>query len=136
VGSKQANAVDVHVGLRIRAARLAAGLSQERLGNELGVSFQQVQKYEKGSNRVGASRLSDAARILSVSVSFFFEHDEAGDTSRNANDGLMAMTEALSTPEGVRIARALARITDPDLRRRVADLLEAMVDRGSQSAVA
>src|SRR5882757_43842 len=103
VGSKQANAVDVHVGLRIRAARLAAGLSQERLGNELGVTFQQVQKYEKGSNRVGASRLSDAARILSVPVSFFFENDAGGDKPRNTNNGLLAMTEALSTPEGIRI---------------------------------
>jgi len=136
VGSKQANAVDVHVGLRIRAARLAAGLSQERFGNELGVTFQQVQKYEKGSNRVGASRLSDAAKILSVPVSFFFENDEGNDKPRKANDGLLAITEALSTPEGIRIARALARISDPNLRRRLADLLEAMVDRKGQSAVA
>jgi transcriptional regulator with XRE-family HTH domain len=136
VGSKQANAVDIHVGLRIRAARLAAGLSQERLGNELGVTFQQVQKYEKGSNRVGASRLSDAAKILAVPVSFFFENDEGSDKSRKANDGLLAVTQALSTPEGIRIARALARISDPNLRRRLADLLEAMVDRKGQSAVA
>ena len=136
MGSKQANAVDVHVGLRIRAARQAAGLSQERFGNELGVTFQQVQKYEKGSNRVGASRLSDAARILSVPVSFFFENEEGSGKTRKTNDGLLAVTEALSTPEGIRIARALARISDPNLRRRVADLLEAMVDRKSQSAVA
>ncbi|MEA2916067.1 MAG: hypothetical protein QOJ15_8148 [Bradyrhizobium sp.] len=136
MGSKQANAVDIHVGLRIRAARLAAGLSQERLGNELGVTFQQVQKYEKGSNRVGASRLSDAAKILAVPVSFFFENDEGSDKSRKANDGLLAVTQALSTPEGIRIARALARISDPNLRRRLADLLEAMVDRKGQSAVA
>jgi transcriptional regulator with XRE-family HTH domain len=136
VGSKQAKAVDVHVGLRIRAARLAAGLSQERFGHALGVTFQQVQKYEKGSNRVGASRLSDAARILSVPVSFFFENDEESDKSPRTNDGLRAITEALSTPEGIRIARALARISNPTLRRRVADLLEAMVDQKSQSAVA
>src|SRR5947199_6026568 len=88
VGSKQANAIDAHVGLRIRAARLAAGLSQERLGHELGVTFQQVQKYEKGRNRVGASRLSDAAKILSVPVSFFFEADAAAAKSAAANDGL------------------------------------------------
>jgi transcriptional regulator with XRE-family HTH domain len=136
VGSKQANAIDVHVGLRIRAARLAAGLSQERLGHELGVTFQQVQKYEKGRNRVGASRLSDTAKILSVPVSFIFENDAGSDTLEKANDGLLAVTEALSTPEGIRIARALARIADPNVRRKVADLLEAMVDRKSQSAVA
>jgi transcriptional regulator with XRE-family HTH domain len=136
VGSKQANAIDVHVGLRIRAARLAAGLSQERLGNELGVTFQQVQKYEKGSNRVGASRLSDTAKVLAVPVSFFFENDAGNDESLKANDGLLAITEALSTPEGIRIARALGRISDPNVRRRLADLLEAMVDQNSQSAVA
>jgi transcriptional regulator with XRE-family HTH domain len=136
VGSKQANAIDVHVGLRIRAARLAAGLSQERLGNELGVTFQQVQKYEKGSNRVGASRLSDAAKVLSVPVSFFFENDAGSDKTPKVNDGLLAITEALSTPEGIRIARALAQISNPNLRRRLADLLEAMVDQKGQSAVA
>ena len=136
MGSKQANAVDVHVGRRIRAARLAAGLSQERLGNELGVTFQQVQKYEKGSNRVGASRLSDAAKVLAVPVSFFFENDDGSGKPRTTNDGLLAVTEALSTPEGIRIARALARISDPNMRRRLADLLEAMVDRKDQSAVA
>jgi transcriptional regulator with XRE-family HTH domain len=136
VGSKQANAIDVHVGLRIRSARLAAGLSQERLGHEIGVTFQQVQKYEKGSNRVGASRLSDAAKVLSVPVSFFFENDAGCEKSPRTNDGLLAITEALSTPEGIRIARALARISDPNVRRRLADLLEAMVERTSQSAVA
>ena len=136
MGSKQANAIDIHVGLRIRAARLAAGLSQERLGNELGVTFQQVQKYEKGSNRVGASRLSNAAKVLSVPVSFFFENEAGGEKSPQANDGLLAITEALSTPEGIRIARALAQISDPNVRRRLADLLEAMVDQKNQSAVA
>src|SRR3982750_2927483 len=98
VASKQANAIDVHVGLRIRVARLAAGMSQERLGHELGVTFQQVQKYEKGSNRVGASRLSHAAKILSVPVSFFFEDDAANGKSPIANPSLLAITEALSTP--------------------------------------
>jgi len=69
-------------------------------------------------------------------VSFFFENDAGGDKPQNANNGLLALTEALSTPEGIRIARALAHISDPDVRRRLADLLEAMVDRKSQSAVA
>src|SRR5207247_9910393 len=127
---------DVLVGSRVRVRRLELGLSQTALANELGVTFQQVQKYEKGRNRVGASRLSDAAKILSVPVSFFFEDDAAGEKSPTANVGLPAITEALSTPEGIRIARALARISDPNVRRRLADLLEAMVDRTSQSAVA
>ncbi len=130
------NPVDAHVGLRIRTARMAAGLSQERLGNALGVTFQQVQKYEKGVNRVGAGRLNDIARVLSVPVPYFFDKLAGGDEAGRHNDGLAAITEALSTREGVRIARALARISEPALRRRLADLIEAMVEEESRDAVA
>ena len=135
--TKKANLVDIHVGLRIRAARLAAGLSQERLGNALGVTFQQVQKYEKGANRVGAGRLSDIARVLSVPVAYFFESDA---TEEHGGGGLGVgyndITVVLSTTEGMRIARALARIPDPEMRRRIADLLEAMIERETRRSVA
>jgi transcriptional regulator with XRE-family HTH domain len=138
--TKKANLVDVHVGLRIRAARLAAGLSQERLGTALGVTFQQVQKYEKGTNRVGAGRLSDIARVLSVPVSFFFESEGIDGRSANApeglNEGFNDVTMVLSTAEGMRIARALARIPDQEMRRRLADLLEAMIERETRRSVA
>ena len=134
--TKKANLVDVHVGLRIRAARLAAGLSQERLGTALGITFQQVQKYEKGANRVGAGRLSDIARVLAVPVSYFFE-SEAGEAQPGTlNEGFNDVTVVLSTSEGMRIARALARIGDSELRRRIADLLEAMIERETRRSVA
>ena len=129
------NIIDAHVGLRIRMARLAAGMSQETLADGLRLTFQQVQKYEKGLNRVGAGRLTDIARIVGVPVSYFFE-DTGGDKPREINDGLSAVTEALSTKEGIRVARALSQIMDPDLRRRIADLLEAIVERETRSAVA
>ena len=134
--TKKANLVDVHVGLRIRAARLAAGLSQERLGNALGVTFQQVQKYEKGANRVGAGRLSDIARVLSVPVAYFFETDAVDERAGASNGGFNDITVVLSTAEGMRIARALARIPDPETRRRIADLLEAMIERETRRSVA
>ncbi|HMK78087.1 MAG TPA: helix-turn-helix transcriptional regulator [Xanthobacteraceae bacterium] len=134
--TKKANLVDVHVGLRIRAARLAAGLSQERLGTALGVTFQQVQKYEKGANRVGAGRLSDIARVLSVPVAYFFESDAADEHAGGLGEGFNDITVVLSTTEGMRIARALARIPDSELRRRIADLLEAMIERETRRSVA
>jgi transcriptional regulator with XRE-family HTH domain len=136
VASRLKNPVDIHVGLRIRTARMAAGLSQERLGNALGLTFQQVQKYEKGMNRVGAGRLSDVAKILAVPVTFFFENRAGGDKAPMVNESLAAITEALSSPDGLRIARALAQIHEPNLRRRVADLLEAIVESESRNAVA
>lgn len=130
------NSVDVHVGLRIRTARLAKGWSQERLAEHLGITFQQVQKYEKGKNRVGAGRLSDTAGFLSVPISFFFENIPSSKAGAQANEGLAAITEALSTEEGIRIARALARIPDPNMRRRIADLLEVIAERESRANVA
>ena len=119
MAGKPKNIIDAHVGLRIRMARLATGMSQETLADGLRLTFQQVQKYEKGLNRVGAGRLTDIARILGVPVSYFFE-DTGDDKHREPNDALGAITEALSTKEGIRVARALAQIMDPDLRRRIA----------------
>jgi transcriptional regulator with XRE-family HTH domain len=134
--TKKANLVDIHVGLRIRAARLAAGLSQERLGTALGVTFQQIQKYEKGVNRVGAGRLSDIARVLSVPVSYFFQSGAADEPTPILNEGFNDVTMVLSTAEGMRIARALARIPNPETRRRIADLLDAIIERETRRSVA
>lgn len=125
-------AVDVHVGRRVKMARLASGLSQEKLAHALGVSFQQLQKYENGTNRIGPGRLHAIAKMLNLAVSFFFEGLEKprpGD--RNA---LSVAESALTTKEGVRIAVALSRIHSPELRRRVANLLEQMTDGGKQEA--
>ena len=125
-------AVDMHVGRRVKMARLAAGVSQEKLAHALGVSFQQVQKYENGTNRIGPGRLHAIAKMLNLPVPFFFEGVDK--TRQGGRDILGAAESALSTKEGVRIAIALSRIHSPELRRRVANLLEQMIDGGKQEA--
>jgi transcriptional regulator with XRE-family HTH domain len=126
------SAVDVHVGRRVKMARLAAGISQEKLAHALGVSFQQVQKYENGVNRIGPGRLHAIAKMLNMPVPYFFDGLEK--PRQGGRDTLTLVENALSTKEGVRIAVALSRIRSPELRRRVADLLEQMVDDGRQEA--
>jgi transcriptional regulator with XRE-family HTH domain len=123
--TRAVSAVDIHVGRRIRMARLAAGISQQAVAEALGLTFQQVQKYEKGANRIGAGRLYEIATVLNVSVSYFFQ-DAAGGAGDD-EPPIAAITEAMSTPEGIRVGRALARIEDKVLRCRIADFLEAMV---------
>jgi transcriptional regulator with XRE-family HTH domain len=123
--TRAVSAVDIHVGRRIRMARLAAGISQQAVAEALGLTFQQVQKYEKGANRIGAGRLYEIATVLNVSVSYFFQ-DAAGGVGDD-EPPIAAITEAMSTPEGIRVGRALARIEDKVLRCRIADFLEAMV---------
>lgn len=128
------SAVDAHVGRRIRMARFAKRVSQERLAQAAGVRFQQIQKYENGTNRIGTGRLHAIANFLEVPVSYFFEgmvrdaHGGAGDPS------VRAVSEALSTREGVRIAVALSRIRNQATRQRIADLLEAMIVEESTEA--
>lgn len=113
-------------------ARLASGVSQEKLADALGVSFQQVQKYENGTNRIGPGRLHAIAKMLNLPVPYFFEGLEK--TRQGGRDALSAAESALSTKEGVRIALALSRIHSPELRRRVASLLEQMIDDDKQEA--
>ncbi len=117
--------IDVHVGSRIRLRRTLLGMSQERLGESLGLTFQQVQKYERGVNRVGASRLFDLSRVLDVPISFFF--DDMPD-SLAANFGGLPSRRAgtLSRRETLELVRAYYRITDPSIRKRVFDLIKSM----------
>src|SRR6476659_2664637 len=86
-GSRRPNPIDVHVGSRVRFRRMLLGMSQERLGEKLGLTFQQIQKYEKGINRIGASRLFDLAQVLGVSVQFFYEEAPAADASQLLQTG-------------------------------------------------
>ncbi|RPI31359.1 MAG: XRE family transcriptional regulator, partial [Hyphomicrobiaceae bacterium] len=81
-GSRRPNPIDVHVGSRVRFRRMLLGMSQEKLGEKLGLTFQQIQKYEKGINRIGASRLFDLAQVLGVSVQFFYEEAPTGEVPR------------------------------------------------------
>lgn len=118
------NVVDVYVGARLRMRRVTLGMSQSRLGELLGVTFQQVQKYEKGTNRISASRLKLAAEVLQVSVDFFYEGGPAQPSKGGlAEDSAAYVTEFLSTSEGFQLNRAFARIRDPKVRRRIVELV-------------
>lgn len=119
--TKAPDARDVDVGRRIRAQRLVCQMSQTELANNLGVTFQQVQKYEKGVNRVGAGRLARIAEVLNVPVSFFFSGDH---TPSEAADSVNSGLSFLETAGAVRLVRAYAQIEDPQIRRALVDLSE------------
>lgn len=128
---KKPNPIDVHVGSRIRLRRNMLGMSQEKLGENLGITFQQIQKYEKGTNRVGASRLQAIASILSVPVSFFFEDApgrEIGDAKGLAEDATTFVVDFLNSTEGIQLNRAFARISQPKVRRKIIDLVKALAE--------
>ncbi|MEL6203131.1 MAG: helix-turn-helix domain-containing protein [Pseudomonadota bacterium] len=128
---KQPNPIDVHVGTRIRLRRAMVSMSQEKLGEALGITFQQVQKYEKGTNRVGASRLQNIAAILNVPVSFFFEDapgDKAGANNEMAESGSSYVVNFLSSSEGLQLNRAFVKISDPKVRRKIIDLVKSLAD--------
>ena len=131
--------VDAHVGSRIRLRRTLLGMSQERLGEALGLTFQQVQKYERGANRVSASRLFDLARVLDVPISFFYDDmpEQIGRTAAGVGSGRTAggfadaqdpfgQDEAMHRRETLELVRAYYRISDPALRRRLFDLIKTM----------
>lgn len=129
--------IDAHVGARIRMRRTLLGMSQERLGEALGLTFQQVQKYERGTNRVGASRLFDLSRILDVPISYFFddmpEHvggsrvaQSGGFGFAEAQEGFGGADEALGRRETLELVRAYYRISDPSVRKRVFELIKSM----------
>jgi len=127
------NVVDVYVGARLRMRRVTLGMSQSRLGELLGVTFQQVQKYEKGTNRISASRLKLAAEVLQVSVDFFYEGGPAQPSKGGLNEDSTAfVTEFLSTSEGFQLNRAFARIRDPKVRRRIVELVLSLAPAEDQ----
>lgn len=128
---KKPNPIDIHVGSRIRLRRTMLGISQEKLGEGLGITFQQVQKYEKGTNRVGASRLQAVANILNVPVAFFFEDAPSSEVS--AEPASNPVVDFLSTSEGLQLNRAFIGIKDQRVRRRVVDLVRALSGDGVQS---
>ena len=134
LAKKQPSSVDAHVGSRVRLRRMLIGMSQEKLGENLGLTFQQVQKYEKGANRIGASRLYDISSILGVPVSYFFDDLSVEQGARRANGqsssvGVEAgpyMMEFLSSAEGFQLVRAFTKITDPRVRKRMLDLVKSL----------
>ncbi len=130
--SRRPNPIDAHVGARVRLRRMLLGMSQERLGEHLGLTFQQVQKYEKGVNRIGASRLFELAQVMGVPIQFFYEEMSsatlpaamaAGFSERPADSYVV---DFLSTREGLELNKAFVRITDPRVRRSVVDMVRSI----------
>ena len=127
------NPIDIHVGRRVRQRRKTLGVTQERLAEDLGLTFQQVQKYERGANRVSASKLYEIARSLRTSIGYFFEgladpstaHDTPGMAEPSTEQ---FVTEFLMTPEGLELAEMFPKIKKARVRRRVLDLVRSMVE--------
>lgn len=126
------NPADIHVGARVRLRRTMLGMSQEKLGEALGLTFQQVQKYERGANRVGASRLWEMSRVLDVPVSYFFEEldgtPQGGAAASGERDG-----DPMAKRETLELVRAYYKIEDPTIRRRIFDLTKALARSGGGS---
>lgn len=129
MAKKAPNPIDKHVGSRVRMRRMMLGMSQEKLGDALELTFQQVQKYEKGSNRIGASRLQQISLILQVPVAFFFE-GAPSPPGRPIGLGEAPspeyVTDFLATTDGLTLVKAFMRIPNARLRRRIVDLVEEM----------
>jgi transcriptional regulator with XRE-family HTH domain len=132
MSTKAPNPVDKYVGSRVRMRRIMLGMSQEKLGEALGLTFQQVQKYEKGTNRVGASRIQQISEILQVPVSFLFEGGPSGTTGGEGfSEGTSPayISDFLATSEGLALTRAFTRITDAKLRRSIVEMVEQIAAR-------
>lgn len=122
--------IDVHVGGRVRLRRMIMGMSQDALGKALGLTFQQIQKYEKGANRIGAGRLKQLSELLEVPVQFFYDDydDIIGAPARGfAEDPEQdEFMEFVRSPEGVKLCRYYAQISDPEVRKRVLELVRSI----------
>lgn len=126
--------MDRHVGSQVRLRRMLLGISQEKLGEALGITFQQVQKYEKGVNRISASRLNQLSQVLGVPIDYFYEgaREPQAAPSGFAEDGAAPyLPDLLSTPDSLQLIRAFTKIESQKVRRRVIDLVEALAaERG------
>jgi transcriptional regulator with XRE-family HTH domain len=130
LAKKKPDPTDKYVGARVRMRRMMLGMTQQKLGDALGLTFQQIQKYEKGANRVSSSRLQQIAHILQVPVSYFFDGGpNASGTQRktfsrapSAND----LAEFLATPDGFALCKAFMSINEAKVRRRIVDLVEKL----------
>jgi transcriptional regulator with XRE-family HTH domain len=131
--TKVPNPIDRHVGARVRMRRMLIGMSQEKLGEALGLTFQQVQKYEKGTNRISASRLQQISETLNIPLSYFFK---GAPVSAGAVNGGFAESSSedsyasdfVMTAEGLSLNRAFARITDPKVRKKIVDLVTTLAE--------
>ncbi len=126
--SKRTNPVDIHIGSRVRLKRQMLQMSQEKLGEYLGVTFQQVQKYEKGSNRIGAGSLWRIAQIMGTPVSFFFEglRDKEMQQGFAESQDDAIVYEFINSSDGVALIKAFAHVKDPRVRRRILELVRTL----------
>jgi transcriptional regulator with XRE-family HTH domain len=138
VNPRGPNAVDRHVGSRVRLRRQLLNMSQEKLGDELGVTFQQIQKYERGTNRVGAGRLWLMARVLDVPVSFFYDgvSEAAAQPGFSEGDQTPIVDDFIQSADGVALAQAFARIKDGKVRRRILELVRTLAAEEAEAAAA
>ena len=136
MATKAPNPIDKYVGSRVRMRRIMLGMSQEKLGDALGLTFQQIQKYEKGTNRVGASRIQQISEILQVPVSFLFEGGPTSNSGNGFGEGTSPtyVSDFLATSEGLALTRAFTRIADTKLRRSIVDLVEQIAAREAPKA--
>ncbi|MFG1421879.1 helix-turn-helix domain-containing protein [Roseixanthobacter liquoris] len=129
MAKKAPNPIDKYVGSRVRMRRMMVGMSQEKLGESLGITFQQIQKYEKGTNRIGASRLQQISLVLSVPVAFFFEGAPSLTTDSEGFGEAHSpayVSDFLATSDGLVLTRNFMRITDAKIRRRIVELVTAI----------
>jgi transcriptional regulator with XRE-family HTH domain len=136
MATKVPNPIDKYVGSRVRMRRIMLGMSQEKLGEALGLTFQQIQKYEKGTNRVGASRIQQISEILQVPVSFLFEGGPTSTATGGFGEAASPtyVSDFLATSEGLALTRAFTRIADAKLRRSIVDLVEQIAVREGMAA--
>ncbi|MHA7870953.1 MAG: helix-turn-helix domain-containing protein [Hyphococcus sp.] len=123
--------VDQHVGSRVKLRRMILGMSQDALGKALGLTFQQIQKYEKGVNRIGASRLFELSELLDVPIQFFYDDYGAAPAAGSGfaePDAAEAFMELVNSPEGVQLCRYFAEITDPKVKKRVLELVKTIAE--------
>jgi len=134
--------VDIHVGARLRQRRTLLGMSQEKLGEAVALTFQQIQKYERGANRIGASRLYQLSQILDVSVAYFFE-DMPGEVQRTRGDyaapkNVVALkgvqvSDPMARRETLELVRAYYRIEDPKVRKRIFELTKSIANAAGEN---
>jgi len=132
--TKKANPIDAQVGSRVRIRRMLIGMSQERLGELLGLTFQQVQKYEKGVNRIGAGRLFEVSCILGVPIDFFYEGVATqGEGGFSESEAAPPVMEFVSSGEGLQLSLAFMKIKDLKVRKRVLDLVKSLAEETNES---
>lgn len=140
MAKKQPSSIDAHVGSRVRLRRMLIGMSQEKLGELLGLTFQQVQKYEKGANRIGASRLYDISNILNVPVQYFFEELPSSVGTQLNGQGMSEpdrepfVMDFVSSTEGLQLIRSYTKVTDPRVRKRILELVKSLGGEDEETA--